>query len=210
MLACLVAGLGGLAGCYGTSGGVAYSSTGSYYGGGGYGPDLVAVDTGVSVIPNYDVPIFYSGGYYWRPYNNYWYRSPYYDRGWAYVSRPPRAIARIDRPYRYSHYRPHGYVSRRAYRGDYSRPVYRGGYSRPQYRGGYSRPVYRGGYSQPVNRGYSRPVYRNAPQRGYSRPIYRNVPQQQYRGSARPPTYRSPMMRNRDNRMQYQRHYQRR
>lgn len=78
-----------------------------------YDPDLVYVSPGVSVIADYDEPIFYSDNFYWRYYGGSWYRSPYYNRGWVYYSAPPRAITRIERPYAYRHYRPHGYTVRR-------------------------------------------------------------------------------------------------
>src|SRR3954471_12849051 len=74
----------------------------------GYGPDLVTVSPGVQVIADYDEPIFYSDGYYWRDYGGGWYRSSYYTGGWAYA-RPPAAVMRIDRPYAYRHYRPSGW-----------------------------------------------------------------------------------------------------
>jgi hypothetical protein len=84
-------------------------------------PDLVAVGPGVSVIADYDEPIFYSNGYYWWNYGGYWYRSGYYTGGWVYVDSPPIVIAGIGSPYYYRHYRPYGYVA-------HSRPV---PYSRP-------------------------------------------------------------------------------
>jgi hypothetical protein len=74
----------------------------------GYGPDLVTVSPGVQVIADYDEPIFYSDGYYWRYYGGGWYRSSYYTGGWAYA-RPPVAVMRIDRPYAYAHYHPSGW-----------------------------------------------------------------------------------------------------
>src|SRR6266498_3193579 len=74
-----------------------------------YGPDLVTVSPGVQVIADYDEPIFYSDGFYWRYYGNTWYRSSYYTGGWVYA-RPPVAVMRIDRPYAYRHYRPSGWV----------------------------------------------------------------------------------------------------
>ncbi|MBA3453219.1 MAG: hypothetical protein H0T42_09020 [Deltaproteobacteria bacterium] len=91
-----------------------------YYSGAAYTPDLVSVSPGVSVVAGYHEPIFYSDNYYWRP-DTYgrWYRSSYYDRGWAYAT-PPRAVMRIDRPYAYRNYRPHGYTVRRD-------PYYRSG-----------------------------------------------------------------------------------
>ena len=76
--------------------------------GDGYGPDLVTVSPGVQVIADYDEPIFYSDGYYWRSYNGGWYRSSYYTGGWVYAQ-PPVAVLRIDRPHAYVHYRPAGW-----------------------------------------------------------------------------------------------------
>lgn len=92
-------------GCVGTgeveySGGV-YAST----------PDMVTVSPGVSVIADYDEPIFYTDGFYWRYYDNVWYRSSNYTGGWAFVAAPPIVIGRIDRPNVYRHYRPNGYVA---------------------------------------------------------------------------------------------------
>src|SRR3954463_7189061 len=101
----LVLAAGALAtGCYahGDVGysGTAYATTSS--------PDLAYVAPGVQVIADYDEPIFYSDGYYWRLSGNAWYRSPYYTGGWVYAS-PPSAILRIERPYAYVHYRPSGW-----------------------------------------------------------------------------------------------------
>ena len=72
-----------------------------------YGPDLVTVSPGVQVIADYDEPIFYSDGFYWRYYGGVWYRSSYYTGGWVYA-RPPVAVLRIDWPHAYVHYRPRG------------------------------------------------------------------------------------------------------
>jgi len=74
-------------------------------------PDLVAVSPGVSVIADYDEPIFYSNGYYWWNYGGGWYRSSYYTGGWV-QARPPVAIIRVGEPHRYRHYRPRGYTAR--------------------------------------------------------------------------------------------------
>ena len=72
-----------------------------------YGPDLVTVSPGVQVIADYDEPIFYSDGFYWRYYGGIWYRSNYYTGGWVYA-RPPVAVLRIDRPYAYRALSPGG------------------------------------------------------------------------------------------------------
>src|SRR5215831_16163030 len=79
--------------------------------GGPYGPELVAVSPGVQVIADYDEPIFYSDGLYWRYYGGVWYQSTIYTGGWVYAA-PPPAIVRINRPYAYVHYRPAGWRGR--------------------------------------------------------------------------------------------------
>ena len=75
-------------------------------------PDLVHVAPGVHVIADYDEPIFYADGFYWWYWDGAWYRSTMYTSGWVYVASPPAVIVRIGEPYRYRHYRPHGYVVR--------------------------------------------------------------------------------------------------
>lgn len=99
----------------------------------GPAPDMVEVSPGVTVVADYDEPVFYSDGFYWRNYNNIWYRSNSYYTGWSYYESPPVAVLRIDRPYAYVHYRPAGYVAR-------SRPRYRAAPVR-EYRG--PAPAYR-------------------------------------------------------------------
>jgi hypothetical protein len=75
-------------------------------------PDLVTVTPGIQVIADYDEPIFYTDGFYWRYYDNAWYRSNTYTAGWIYIDSPPVTITRIDQPRIYAHYRPAGYVAR--------------------------------------------------------------------------------------------------
>lgn len=75
-------------------------------------PDLVTVQPGVQVVADYDEPVFFVDGFYWRFYDGYWYRSNSYYSGWYFYERPPVAVLRIDRPYAYAHYRPPGYVAR--------------------------------------------------------------------------------------------------
>jgi hypothetical protein len=132
----------------------------------GYGPDLVTVSPGVQVIADYDEPIFYSDGFYWRYDGGVWYRSTYYTGGWAYA-RPPVAVMRIQQPYAYRHYRPAGWVGR-------PRTGY--GYAgQPRY----VAPAPSAGY-----RGTPPAAYRTAPA-----PAYRGAPPPAYRG-APPPAYR--------------------
>ena len=66
-----------LGGCY-ASGDVGYRATYSsgYSSGGGdvyvSTPDLVSISPGVQVVADYDEPVFYTDGFYWRYYNNAW------------------------------------------------------------------------------------------------------------------------------------------
>jgi len=174
-----------LAGCTATVSGEAYGP--SY--GPGYGPDLVAVSPGVSVIADYDEPIFYNDGFYWRYYGGGWYRSPYYTGGWAYA-RPPAAILRIDRPYTYRHYRPpgwHGYAARpQPYpaAGGWRAPPARAPYARPQpqpYPGG----GWRGGVAPaPTPAPVTRPLAAPTPGRPSAAP--NRPPQHQQQGRPAP------------------------
>lgn len=88
-----------VAGCAGT-GEVRYTATADVS-----TPALVEVQPGVQVVRDYDEPVFYSEGVYWRYNGGVWYRSPTYNRGWIRVEAPPVAIRRVDRPERYVHYR---------------------------------------------------------------------------------------------------------
>jgi hypothetical protein len=102
-----------LGGCY-TTGSVGYRATYTAPSADVYvsTPDLVTVSPGVQVVADYDEPVFYTDGFYWRYYDGGWYRSNNYATGWFYVDRPPVTVLRIDRPHRYVHYRPNGYVVR--------------------------------------------------------------------------------------------------
>ena len=94
------------AGCYSEeSVGVGYSA--GYY---GAAPGLVEVSPGVQVVYDYDYPVFFSDGFYWRYDGGVWYRSGYYNGGWAVAYDVPVGVRRIDRPYAYSHYRAGGGV----------------------------------------------------------------------------------------------------
>jgi len=109
--AVLLAGV--LGGCY-TTADVGYRATVTTPSAGVYvsTPDLVTVSPGVQVVADYDEPVFYTDGFYWRYYDGGWYRSSAYDSGFFFVASPPYAVLRIDRPYAYAHYRPRGYVAR--------------------------------------------------------------------------------------------------
>jgi len=77
----------------------------------GYGPDLVYAAPGVQVIADYNEPVFFSDGLYWRFSGGYWYRSPYHNHGWV-SARPPVAVLSINHPQGYAHYRPSGWAPR--------------------------------------------------------------------------------------------------
>src|SRR5258708_6548058 len=96
------------AGCLGTgTADVQYSGTVSVE-----TPDLVVVSPGVQVVADYDEPIFFSEGFYWRYDNGGWYRSSNYAGGFVFVDAPPSVVLSIQQPERFRHYRPSGYVAR--------------------------------------------------------------------------------------------------
>jgi hypothetical protein len=126
------------------------TASGGAYAGDGYAasPDLVSVSPGVQVVADYDEPVFYNEGFYWRYYDGGWYRSNNYATGWYFVSSPPIVIARIDRPYAYAHYRPAGYAGRRTVRYRPAETIVRG-------RAYQSAPAARGSaYVGPATRDY--------------------------------------------------------
>jgi hypothetical protein len=160
MLSALVTAISLAGGCYATTSGGYYTGTVTAT---TVAPDLVYVSPGVQVIADYDTPIFYSDNYYWRYDGGRWYRSSWYTGGWSYWAAPPYAVTRIERPYTYRHYRPAGYVSRRAPVRDHRdyRPAYRE--SRPVYRD--TRPVYRDSRPAPAPAVRDHRTYQPAPAR---------------------------------------------
>jgi len=74
-------------------------------------PDLVEIQPGIQVIYDYDQPVFYSDGYYWRQDGGIWYSSRVHTGGWGRVERPPERFRTIQTS-AYVHYRPAGYVPR--------------------------------------------------------------------------------------------------
>ncbi len=108
--------------------------------GGAPAPALVEVSPGVQVIADYDEPIFFSDGLYWRSYGGVWYSSRVYNGGWAVNYNAPYAVRGISNPGMYAHYRAGGTA------------VYRGG--GPAYNGGY-RGGYQGGAVVRDHRTYS-------------------------------------------------------
>ena len=77
-------------------------------------PAVVALpDTsGVYVAPGINVDLFFWNGFWWRPWEGRWYRSPYYDRGWAYYNSVPKFYFDVD-PYWRTYYQNrnwHGHI----------------------------------------------------------------------------------------------------
>lgn len=53
-------------------------------------PQLVVIPgTHVYAAPDLRDDIFFHAGWWWRQWNNRWYRSQYHDRGWAYYPHTP-------------------------------------------------------------------------------------------------------------------------
>ena len=71
---------------------------------------LVYVSDGVQVVADYDYPVFYAEGVYWRFDNGVWYRSNAWNRGWVVSYNVPVRVRTIDRPATYVRYRGGGYV----------------------------------------------------------------------------------------------------
>ena len=88
------------------------------------GPRLTLVEPGVEVIADFDYPVFFADGVYWRWYGGYWYQSPFWDHGWVYARAVPPHIRGISRPGRYTHYHG-GRISRPAPR-PHPHPIHRG------------------------------------------------------------------------------------
>jgi hypothetical protein len=72
------------------------------------GPALTYVSPGVEVVADYDYPVFFTDGAYWRFSGGYWYRSPRFDGGWSrtvYDYNVPGRLRSIRDPGRFAHYR---------------------------------------------------------------------------------------------------------
>jgi hypothetical protein len=76
-------------------------------------PEVVVLpDTNVYVVPDVEADIFFSGGWWWRPWQGRWYRSRHYDRGWAfYRAAPPPFYRRVPPGWR-NDYREHRWQGR--------------------------------------------------------------------------------------------------
>jgi hypothetical protein len=68
----------------------------------------VGVAPGVEVVADYDYPVFFVGGAYWRSFGGVWYSSRVYNGGWGINYNVPMGIRGIARPEMYAHYHPVG------------------------------------------------------------------------------------------------------
>jgi len=100
LVTCLALGAGCAVGARGT---VVYSDP---------EPELLYVSPGVSVVADYDYPVFYADNYYWRYDGGIWYRSNNYRTGWVGTRNVPVTVARVERPHTYVHYRSGAVVRR--------------------------------------------------------------------------------------------------
>ena len=132
------------AGCYSEEPDAAYGGGGDTYG----APGLVEVSPGVDVISDYDYPVFYSDGLYWRYDGGLWYQSGFYNRGWGVAYNVPYGVRGIRNPGAYAHWNG-GIREHRVGGGGYARGYggYHGGVAvHPAYRGGgVARPARGGG-----------------------------------------------------------------
>ena len=73
-------------------------------------PDVIAMpDTNdVYVAPDIGVDLFFWNGWWWRSWEGRWYRSPYYNRGWAYFNSVPSFYFDVDPGWR-GYYRSHNW-----------------------------------------------------------------------------------------------------
>jgi hypothetical protein len=75
----------------------------------------------VYAVPDIEIDLFFWNGWWWRPWQGRWYRSRYYDRGWAYYHSVPRFYFDVDPGWR-GHYRGHDWYGHHWY---YERIDYR-------------------------------------------------------------------------------------
>jgi len=64
-------------------------------------PDVVVLpETEVYVVPDASEDIFFSAGWWWRPWGGRWYRSRSYDRGWSHYGGVPSFYRGVPRGWR--------------------------------------------------------------------------------------------------------------
>ncbi len=67
---------------------------------------VVLPGTDVYAVPDVDAEIFFRGGWWWRHWEGRWYRSKYYDHGWAHYRGYPSWHRKVPRDWRV-YYRDH-------------------------------------------------------------------------------------------------------
>ncbi len=82
-------------------------------------PEVVVIpDTNyVYAVPDIDADMFFWNGWWWRLWEGRWYRSPYYNRGWAYYNDVPSFYYDVDPGWR-GYYRDRNWYG---HRWDYER-----------------------------------------------------------------------------------------
>jgi len=81
-------------------------------------PELIVIpDTYVYVAPDIDENLFFWNGWWWRLWEGHWYRSHYYNRGWAYYRNVPSFYFDVDPGWR-GYYRERNWYG---HRWDYER-----------------------------------------------------------------------------------------
>ena len=71
-------------------------------------PEVVVLpERNVYVVPDVEADIFFSQGWWWRPWQGRWYRSHYYDRGWGFYRAAPPPFYRNVPPGWRNDYREH-------------------------------------------------------------------------------------------------------
>lgn len=77
-------------------------------------PDVIVMpDTiGVYVVPDIEADLFFWNGWWWRTWQGRWYRSHYYNRGWAYYNNIPSFYFDVDPGWR-GYYRGHNWYGHR-------------------------------------------------------------------------------------------------
>ena len=85
-------------------------------------PEVIVMPetNGVYVAPDIDIDLFFWNGFWWRPWEGRWYRSPYYDRDWVYYDAVPIFYFNID-PHWRTYYHNHNWYG---YNWNYERIPY--------------------------------------------------------------------------------------
>jgi hypothetical protein len=76
-------------------------------------PELVVIpESNVYAVPDVEADIFFSQGWWWRPWEGRWYRSRHYDRGWGFYRQAPPPFYRNVPPGWRNDYRDHRWRGR--------------------------------------------------------------------------------------------------